>query len=69
MLFRSSKIEGRLLDVQPEIDKATNTLAVGGYRSTFDTMGELKDTMNVVHGLLAQLEVQISFSTPNLGGE
>ncbi|HBL39917.1 TPA: hypothetical protein DDZ10_04610 [Candidatus Uhrbacteria bacterium] len=55
-----SKIEARLLDVQPEIDKATNTLAVGGYRSTFDTMGELKDTMNVVHGLLAQLEVQIS---------
>ncbi len=55
-----SKIEGRLLGVQPEIDKATNALAVGGYRSTFETMGELKDTMNVVHGLLAQLEVQIS---------
>lgn len=65
------RIEGRLLDVQPEIDRATNALAAGGYRSTFEIMGELKSTMNVVHGLLAQIEVQISVasSPPNLGGE
>lgn len=62
-----SRIEGRLLDVQPDIDKATNALAAGGYRSTFEIMGELKSTMNVVHGLLAQIEVQIS--TAVLGSE
>jgi hypothetical protein len=62
-----SKIENRLLDVPNQIADATNFLAVGGYRATFDTMSELKDTMSVVHNLLAQLEVQISVAIQELG--
>lgn len=66
-----SRIGQRLVTVQPQIDEATNQLAVGGYRSTFETMGSLKDTMSVVHNLLAQLEVQISVALADMapGGE
>lgn len=60
-----SRVSERLLQVQPEIDRATNLLAAGGYRATFETMGELKDTMSVVHSLLAQLEVQVSVALAN----
>ena len=55
-----SRIRHRILEVPSQIATATDLLAAGGYRATFDTMDELKDTMEVTHNLLAQLEVQIS---------
>lgn len=61
-----SRIENRLLEVPEQIADATNFLAAGGYRSTFETMDELKDTMAVAHNLLAQLEVEISVALQEL---
>ncbi|MBI2485308.1 hypothetical protein HYW18_04155 [Candidatus Uhrbacteria bacterium] len=55
-----SKIRAQLVSVQPDLDKATNQLVAGGFRSAFETLSRLQTTMLVVDDLLVQLEIQIS---------
>jgi hypothetical protein len=60
-----SKIRVNLILVQPDLDDAVDSLAAGGFRSTFNTLARLQSTMSVVSDLLIQLEVGISSPAPS----